>query len=94
MTLGNQFISRIVRISCPGRSRRRPMRTLLSNSFRNAMTVGVTQDRSYVHLRNGELLCNLGDTESILGIVHHGAHRHPQCWPNWPASPGGGVTVR
>src|ERR1019366_1829678 len=71
-------ISTKVRTSCSDRKRRTPTGTFLSNTMRNAVTLGVSQNRLDTIRRNLELFYDFGDAHAIVEVIDNRVDRHPR----------------
>src|ERR1035441_7037443 len=83
---GCHRISTKVRTSCMDRNRRTPTGTFLSNTMRNAVTLGVSQNRLDPVRRNLKLFHDFGDAHAIVEVIDNRVHRHPRSEQNGSAA--------
>src|SRR5579862_65789 len=75
---GCHFNSSKVNTSCLERKRRTPTGTFLSKAMRNAVALGVRQDRLNTIQRNLELFGDFSDTYAVVEVIDNHADRHPR----------------
>src|ERR1022692_1933641 len=73
---GGQLISTTVRTSCPARKPRTPTETFLSNKMRNAMALGVRQNRLNTILGQLELLRDFGHAYAVVEVIDNRVDWH------------------
>ena len=66
---GGPFNSTAMPTSCPASKRRAPTGAFLSNRMRDAMALGVDQNRLNVVLRHFEPFRDFGDSYAIVAII-------------------------
>src|SRR5438128_8221633 len=71
-------ISAKVYTSCLSRKRRTPTGTFFSNRMRNAVTLGVSQNRLGTIRRNFKPFRDFADAHAIVEVIDNRVDRHPR----------------